>query len=94
MKYTYGNITDLAVYNTKYFHPNSTKIIQIKFGLCKEVAVNAIICIPTLKQLKASISFEGNFNNSPLVQTYFPLIYKPSKTGLPFSVEFYYKEFI
>ena len=29
MKDTYGKLTSLVVYNTNYFHPNSTKIIQI-----------------------------------------------------------------
>ena len=91
MKDTYGNITDLVVYNTDYFHPNSTKRIQIEFGLCKEVAVNAIICITTPKQWKYSIRFEGNFITSPLLQTQFPLIYKVSNTGIPFSTFFDYK---
>ena len=68
MKYTYGKLTDLVVYNTYDFHPNYTKRIQIEFGFGKEVAVNAIIDIPTLKQRKASISFEGNFITSPLLQ--------------------------
>ena len=35
MKDTYGNIKSLVVYNTNYFHPNSTKRIQIEFSLCK-----------------------------------------------------------
>ena len=56
MKDTYGNITDLVVYKINYFHPNSTKRIQIKFGFCKEVAVKSINYIPTLKQWKNSIS--------------------------------------
>ena len=50
MKYTYGKLTALVVYNTNYFHTNSTKRFQIAFGLGKEVAVNATIGIPTLKQ--------------------------------------------
>ena len=68
MKDTYGNLTALMVYITNHFHPNSTKIIQFEFGLGKEVIVNAIIGIPTLKQWKASIGFEGNFITSPLLQ--------------------------
>ena len=91
MKDTYGNITDLVVYKINYFHPNSTKRIQIKFGFCKEVAVNSIIYIPTLKQWKNSISSGGNFITSPLLQTQYFLIYKPSNTGLPFSAAFHYK---
>ena len=35
MKYTYGKLTALVVYNTIYFHPNSTKIIKTEFGLGK-----------------------------------------------------------
>ena len=49
-KDTYWNLTSLVVYNTKNFHPNSTKRTQIEFDLGKEVAVNEIIGIPSLKQ--------------------------------------------
>ena len=91
MKCTYGNITELVVYNNNYFNPNSTKRIQIEFGLCKEVSVNTIICIPTLKQQKVSIIFEVNFITSTLLQTQFTLIYKPSNTGLPFRAALDYK---
>ena len=49
MKITFGKLTDLVMYNTNYFHTNFTKIVQIKFGLGKEVSVNSIIGIPTLK---------------------------------------------
>ena len=90
MKDTYGNITDLVVYNTDYFNPNSTKRIQIEFGLCKEVSVNAIVCIPTPKQWKSSIRFEGNCITSPLLKTKFTIIYKASNTGIPFSTAFEY----
>ena len=91
MKDTYGKLTALVVYNTNYFHTNSTKRLQIEFGLSKEVAANKIIGIPKLKQWKASISFEGNFLTAPLLQTQFTLIYKPDNTGLPSSVSFDYK---
>ena len=83
MKDTHGKLTPLGVYNTNYFHPNYTKRIQIDFGLGKEVSVNAIIGIPTLKQWKAIIIFEGNFITSPFLQTQFTLIYKPANTGIP-----------
>ena len=88
MKNTYEKLTALVVSNTNYFQPNATKIIQIEFGLGKEVSVNAIISIPTLKQWKSIISSEGNFIASPLLQTQFPIIYKPTNTGIPSSVAF------
>ena len=91
MKDAYGKLTSLVVYNTNYFHPISTKRVQIKFGLGKKFAVNKIIGIPTLKQCKASIIFECDFLTSPLLQTHFPLIHKPDRTGLPSSVVFDYK---
>ena len=94
MKDTYGKLTSLVVYNTNYFHKNSTKIIQIGFGLSKKVAVVSIVDIPKLKQWKYSISFDGNFLTSLLLQTQFYLIYKPSNNGLPSSTAFDYKEFI
>ena len=50
MKDTYGKLTAPVVYNTNYFHPNSTKIIQILLGLGKKIAVNSIIVIPKIKQ--------------------------------------------
>ena len=94
MKDTYGKLTALVVYLNNYFHTNFTKIFQIEFGLGKEFKVNAIIVIPTLKQRKSSISSDGNFLTSPLLQIQFPLIYKPANTGRPSSVDFEYKELI
>ena len=73
MKYTYGTITALVVYNTNYYHPNSTKKIQIEFGPTKEFAVNTILGIPTPQKWKASISFEGNFLPHPLFKHTFLL---------------------
>ena len=91
MEDTYEKLTALVVSNTNYFQPNATKIIQIEFGLGKEVSVNAIISIPTLKQWKAAIIFEGVFLISTPIKTQFTLIYKPANTGLPSSVAFDYK---
>ena len=91
MKDTYGKLTSLVVYNTNYFHKNSTKRIQIGFGLSKKVAVISIVDIPKLKQWKYSISFDGNFLTSILLQTQFYLIYKHANTGIPSSVTFAYK---
>ena len=54
---TYGKLTSLVVYNPNYFYPSYTKRIQIEFGLGKEVAVSAIIGIPTFKKWKSSINF-------------------------------------
>ena len=48
-KDNYGKLTALVLYNTNYFHTNSTKRVQIEFGLSKEVSGDAIIGIPTLK---------------------------------------------
>ena len=61
MKDTYGKLTSIVVYNTNYFHKHSTKRVHIEFSPEKEVVVNALIIIPTLKHQKASIIFEGNF---------------------------------
>ena len=91
MKDNYGKLTSLVLYNTNFFHQNSTKRVQIEFGLGKEDAVNAIASIPTFKQQKDSISFEVNFLTSTLLQTQSLLIRKPSNTGLPSRVSFYYK---
>ena len=69
MKDTYGKIKVLLVHSINYFHPNSTKGNQIGFVLGREVAFNAIIGMPTVKQWKDSIIFEGDFLISPLLQT-------------------------
>ena len=90
MKDTFGKLTALFVYKNNYFHTNSTKRVHIEFGLGKKVAVSTIIGIPTLKTWKSSISFEGKFLTSPLLQKQFPLIYKPTNTGIPSSVAFDY----
>ena len=73
MEYTYRKITSLVVYNTIHFHPNSTKRIQIEFGLGKEGSANTIISMIPLKQWKASISFEVNFLTSPFFKHNFLL---------------------
>ena len=91
MKNDFGKLTALVAYSTNDFHPNSTNRVQIEFGLGKEDAVNAIASIPTFKQQKDSISFEVNFLTSTLLQTQSLLIRKPSNTGLPSRVSFYYK---
>ena len=76
------------MYSTNCFHTNSTKRVQIRFGLSKEVSFNAIIGISTLKQWKDSIIFEGNFLTSHLLQTQFSIICKHSNTGLPSGAAF------
>ena len=81
MKNDFGKLTALVAYSTNDFHPNSTNRVQIEFGLGKEVAVNAIIGIPTLKQWKASIIFEVNFLTSPPLITQFTPIYIHDKLG-------------
>ena len=91
MKDTYGKIKVLLVHSINYFHPNSTKGNQIGFVLGREVAFNAIIGMPTVKQWKDSIIFEGNFINSPVIQTQCPLICKSANTGIPSSASFEYK---
>ena len=91
MKDNYGKLTSLVLYNTNFFHQNFTKRVQIEFGLGEEDAANAIVSIPTFKQQKDSISFEVNFLTSTLLQTQSLLIRKPSNTGLPSRVSFYYK---
>ena len=91
MKDNFGNLISLLVYNTNNFHPNYTKRIKIEFGLGNKVAVNAIIGISTLKQWIASIIFEGNLINSPVLQTQCPLICKSANTGIPSSASFEYK---
>ena len=67
MKYTYGKIISLVVYNTTSLHKNSTNRIKIEFGPAKGVAFNAIISIPTLKKRESSISFQGDFITSLLI---------------------------
>ena len=94
MKDASGKLTVLFLYTTNYFHTNPTEKVQIEFVPGKEIAVNIIIDIPTRKQWKCSIRLEGNFLTSPLLQTKFPLIFKPTNTGLSSSIAFYYNESI
>ena len=91
IKDTYVKLTSLAVYNTNCLTKIPPKRSKLSLASAKEVAVNAIIGIPTLKKYKASISFEGNFLTSPFLQTQFPLIYKPADNGLTSSVNFDHK---
>ena len=63
MKDAYGKLTSLVVYNTNYFHPISTKRVQIKFGLGKN-----------LQSIKSLVSLHSN--NVKLV-SYLSVIFLP-----------------
>ena len=68
IKNTCRKLIILFVYNTNFFHKNYTERIQNGLGFIKEVAVNSIIGISKIKQLRPSIIFEGDFLTSPLFQ--------------------------
>ena len=68
--------------------------IKLAFGLGAEVAVNAIIGLPTLRKWQASIDIGRDTFVSTLLELSFPLVYKGADSGLPSTVKFENTDFV
>ena len=90
---TYGQLTSVVTYHTQYRDKNGVSI-KLAFGLGAEVAVNAIIGLPTLRKWKASIDIGNNNFISSLLDLFFPLFYEGADSGLPSTVAFKKEDFV
>ena len=90
---TYGKLTSVVTYHTQYKDKNGIPV-KLAFGLGAEVAVNAIIGLPTLKKWKATIDVGNDEFVSKLLDLAFPLHYHGADSGLPPSIKFTSEDFV
>ena len=90
---TYGQLTSIVTYHTQYKNKDGDAI-KLSFGLGAEVAVNAIIGLPTLRKWGASIDIGKDTFITTLLDLSFPLLYKGADSGLPSTVKFDGKDFV
>ena len=91
--YTYGQLTGIVTYHTQYVDTQG-HAITLSFQLGAEVAVNAIIGLPTLRKWPGLIDIGKNFFISTSLNLSFPLINKGIDTVLPPTVTFETENFI
>jgi hypothetical protein len=82
---TYGQLTSIVTYHTQYKNKNGDAI-KLSFGLGAEVAVNAIIGLPTLRKWGASIDIGRD--------TFITHHDAIADSGLPSTVKFDGKDFV
>ena len=90
---TYGQLTSVVTYHTQYRDEKGASI-KLSFGLGAEVAVNAIIGLPTLRKWKASIDIGNDNFVSKLLDLSFPLFYQGADSGLPNTITFKKGDFV
>ena len=88
-----GNLTAIVRYWTRYTEPNGQRAV-ISFGLGRDIAVNSIIGVPTIRKWGMSMCFMSNTITAHHIKVKFSTVYERSKNGLPSSVEFDSSEFI
>ena len=82
----HGKLTALVRYHLRYTRKG--RPLTISFGLGADIAVNSIIELPTLRIWGGLVDFSNNKFTTPAIHTQFPLLYEPTKQGLPPSIEF------
>ena len=90
---TKNKLTAVVRYWTPYFDSDGNRLV-ISFGLGESIAVNSIVGLPFLAHWKASICFHSNSLSSTLLKMKFPLIYEPTKVGVPDGDTFTKSDFI
>ena len=87
-----GNLTAIVTNKTRYVDDNDNKV-NLLSGLCRDVAVNAIIGKPTLKNWKCIVNFDSDYLNSNRLYTKFMMTYKTANSGMPLGIKFDIKDF-
>ena len=82
-----GKLTAIVIYYTRYTSIDKF-LILLSFGLGNEVAVNAIIGKPALKESKDCVDFNKDIFTSEKLMLQFNMEYKVAYTGLPKNVIF------
>ena len=88
----HGKLTAVVRYKSCYTDVNGDPIL-ISFGLGKDVAVNAIVGIPFIKQWGLVLNFPKAQIESELTNVIFDMVFKEAKPGLPNSIQFDYSHF-
>ena len=88
----HGKLTAVVRYKSCYTDTNG-KPILISFGLGKDVAVNAIVGIPFIKQWGLVLNFPKAQIESELTNVIFDMVFKEAKPGLPNNIQFDYSHF-
>lgn len=87
MEDTGGKLTAIVRYKTRYVDSEGQPV-TLAFGLGKDVAVNAVVGIPTLKHWGCAISFIDNTLQCLHIKKSFPLCYGTANKGLPAHIKF------
>ena len=88
----HGKLIAIVWYWLRY--ADGGKPVILSFGLGSDVAVNSIICKPTLRQWgDRSDFFSGEFS-SCLLHTKFSIHYEPTKQDVPHTVQFLSSNFV
>jgi len=90
---TYDKLISIVTYHTQYKDTSGIPL-KLAFGLGAEVAVNAIIGLPTLKKWKATIDVGNDEFVSKPLDLAFPLHFHGADSGLPSSIKFTSKDFV
>ena len=90
---TDGKLTAVITYKTRYTRSDGTQA-TLKFGLGKDIQVNAIVGIPTIKEWELILDLKRDKCISELFNIWFPLDYDNAAAGLPPSVTFDHSDFV
>ena len=88
-----NKLTAVVTYKTRYCD-QSGKMITISFGLGESVSVNAIIGLPTLKELKMVLDVDSGIATSKLLRKEFNLSFQHAASGFPEGVVFDKADFV
>ena len=82
-----GNLITIVTYYTRYTSINKLPIF-LSFELGNEIAVNAIIGKPTVREWKCCVDFNNDTFTSEELMLQFDMEYKVADSGLPKNVIF------
>ncbi len=88
-----SKLTAIVRYWTRYTEPDGKRAI-ISFGLGKDIAVNSIIGMPTIRKWGMNLCFMTSTITANHIKVRFSTEYARSKHGLPPSVQFDSSEFV
>ena len=88
-----GKLTAVVTYRTRYVLP-SGEPATLKFGLGKDITVNAIIGLPTWTEWGLALDLHNKRCTSAILNLWFHVQFGDAATGLPPSANFSSKDFV
>ena len=88
-----GKLTAVVEYQTRY-KLLCGKPATLKFGLGKDVQVNAIVGMPTWKAWGLILDLHNDRCHSAILNLWFPVLFGDAASGLPPSVKFSSSDFV